>query len=69
LQVKIIFEFDDLNSVSPGLLSECASIYFDNQVEWTSIVDPRLNKIEEGPLKLEVFWNALYAHITIFIYA
>ena len=61
MQIKIIFEVDALNSVSPGLLSECASIYFDNQVGWTSIVDRRLNKIEEGPLKLEVFrMHAIY---------
>lgn len=54
MQIKIIFEVDALKSVSPGLLSDCASIYFDSEVDWKSIVHPRLQSIEEGPLKLEV---------------
>jgi hypothetical protein len=58
VQIKLIFEVDELKSVSPGLLSDCASIYFDDEVGWTSIVHSRLDTIEEGPLKQEVLSNA-----------
>ncbi|CAB3367489.1 Hypothetical predicted protein [Cloeon dipterum] len=54
-KVKILIETSSLDAVSPEIMSAFCSIYFgDLHIGWRQIVQPWIEKFEDGALKLEL---------------